>query len=66
MSEGDNILFLDIHESVKLTFPLRAAKGFLAVPLSCPGSYFISISALVRQKVETSFLNPRGKPDFND
>ena len=55
-----------IPESVKLMSPLRAAKGGFAVPLSFIELYFISISALVSQKVETPFLNPRGKPDFND
>ena len=53
-------------ESVKLTFPLLVAKGVLDVLLSCPEPCFIGISALVSQKVETPFLNPLGKPDFND
>ena len=53
-------------ENVMLTSPLRTVKRESAVPLSCSERYFISISALVNQKVETPFLNPRGKPDFND
>ena len=43
---------------MNLTSPLRAAKGVLAVLLSCPEPCFISISALVSQKVETT----RGVP----
>ena len=64
--KGQVIYLLYIPESVKLMSPLRAAKGGFAVPLSFIELYFISISALVSQKVETPFLNPRDKPDFID